>query len=91
MIFKPGFQYKKAGVIITEIAPDDGRQMFLFDTVANREKQERLMRVVDGLNRGFTRNVLNLAVQGLDKKWNLRRELLSPCYTTDLREVIQIK
>lgn len=89
-IFKSGFQYKKAGVIITEIAPNDGIQMSLFDNI-DREKQSKLMQVVDNLNQGFTRNILNLAIQGTNKTWNLRRELLSPCYTTKLSDVIKLK
>ena len=89
-IFKEGFQYKKAGVIITEIAPDDGLQMALFDNV-DREKHAKLMNVVDTLNKGFTRNVLNLAIQGTNKRWNLKRELLSPCYSTKLSDIIQLK
>lgn len=89
-IFKPGYQYKKAGVIITEIVPDTGIQTHLFDTV-DRYKHNRLMKVVDNLNKGFTRNVLNLAIQGTNKTWTLRRELLSPCYTTKLSDVIRLK
>lgn len=89
-IFRNGYQYKKAGVIITEIVPDTGIQTNLFDKV-DRDKHNRLMKVVDNLNKGFTRNVLNLAIQGTNRTWNLRRELLSPCYTTKLSDVIQIK
>lgn len=89
-IFKLGYQYKKVGVIITEIVPDTGIQTNLFDTV-DRDKHNRLMKVVDNLNKGFTRNILNLAIQGTNKTWNLRRELLSPCYTTKLSDVIRLK
>ncbi|MFT3994835.1 MAG: Y-family DNA polymerase [Dysgonomonas sp.] len=89
-IYRDGFEYKKAGVIITEIVPDSGIQTNLFDNV-DREKHTRLMKVVDNLNSGFTSNVLNLAIQGQHKKWNLKRELLSPCYTTKVSDLIQIK
>ncbi len=89
-IYREGFQYKKAGVIITEIAPDNGIQMALFDQI-DREKHTKIMHVVDSLNKGYTRNVLNLAVQGTNKKWSLKRELLSPCYTTKLSDVIELK
>lgn len=89
-IYREGYHFKKAGVIITEIVPDSGIQTDLFDTI-DREKHNRLMKVVDNLNSGFSRNVLNLAIQGTNKKWNLKRELLSPCYTTKLSDVIHIK
>lgn len=88
-IFKPGFQYKKAGVVITEIVPDTAIQTHLFDNI-DREKHNKVMAVVDKLNSGFTRNVLCLAIQGQEKKWKLRQELLSPSYTTKLSDVITI-
>lgn len=89
-IFREGYQYKKAGVIITEIVNNSGIQTNLFDTI-DRDKHNRLMKVVDNLNSGFARNKLTLAIQGTDKAWNLKRELLSPCYTTKLSDVIRIK
>lgn len=89
-IYRDGYQYKKAGVIITEITSDNGIQTNLFDTV-DREKHNKLMDVVDNLNKGFTRNILNLAIQGQHKQWNLKRDLLSPCYTTKLSDVIRLK
>lgn len=89
-IFREGYRYKKAGVIITEIVPDNVIQTNLFDRV-DRKKHAKIMEVVDGLNNGFTRNVLSLAVQGTDKPWKLKRERLSPCYTTRLSDVIIIK
>lgn len=49
------------------------------------------MEVVDKLNNGFTRNNLTLAIQGGHKKWKLKQERLSPCYTTKLVDIIQIK
>lgn len=89
-IFKDGYQYKKAGVIITEIVDNSAIQTDLFDNV-NRKNQNRLMKVVDMLNCGFTQNMLHLANQSPDKNWNLKREMLSPCYTTKLSDVIRIK
>lgn len=90
-IYRKGFLYKKAGVIITEIVPNkNGVQTNLFDTI-DRDKHKRLMQVVDNLNKGFTSNVLFLAIQGQRKEWNLKRELLSPCYTTNINDVIKLQ
>lgn len=89
-IYREGYLFKKAGVIITEIVDKEAVQLNIFDNM-DREKDERLMKVVDNLNKGFTRNVLNLAIQGQKKKWNLKRDLLSPCYTTKLGDVIKLK
>lgn len=89
-IFKEGYYYKKAGVIITEIIDNKAIQTNLFDKVVNRDKQQRLMQVVDHLNSGFTKNTLHLAVQGIDRKWQLKQELLSKHYTTNFDDIITI-
>lgn len=89
-IYRKGYWYKKAGVIIMDIVPDHAIQQNIFDTM-DREKHKKLMEVVDRLNSGFTRNNLSLAIQGGRRKWKLKQELLSPCYTTRLSDVIKIK
>lgn len=86
-IFLPGYQYKKAGVIITEIT--DNAQLGLFDSV-DREKRERLMQAVDKINGKFQHHV-KLAVQGSGRDWKLKQEQLSQCYTTDINEIIIVK
>lgn len=86
-IFLPGYQYKKAGVIITEIT--DNAQLGLFDSV-DREKRERLMQVVDKINGKFHHHV-KLAVQGSGRDWKLKQEQLSQCYTTNINEIIIVK
>lgn len=86
-IYREGYLFKKAGVIITEII--DRVQMNLFDTV-NRKKQAKFMRVVDHMNRGFTDNRLTLAVQSGRRKWKLKQECLSPCYSTRMTDIINI-
>lgn len=88
-IYRTGYLFKKAGVIITEIVPDNAIQRNLFSTT-DSEKQKRLMNVVDKLNEGFAKNKLSLAVQGTNKTWNLKQELLSPRYTTKLSDIITI-
>ena len=84
-IYRKGYFFKKAGVIIIDIVPDSAIQQNMFDNV-DRERQKKLMKVVDRLNSGFNRNNLTLAVQGGRRKWKLKQELLSPCcllYTSD--------
>lgn len=85
-IFISGYQYKKAGVIITEIATNS--QLGLFDTV-DREKRERLMQAIDKVN-GEHRNLVKLAVQGNGREWKLKQEQLSQRYTTDISEILII-
>lgn len=89
-IYKKGYQFKKAGVTITEIIPDAAIQTNIFDNV-DREKHARLMSVVDQLNDGFKKNNLRLAVQEGCRRWRLKQEKLSPCYTTRISDVLHFK
>lgn len=86
-IFMEGYQYKKAGVIITEITTN--AQLGLFDSI-DRDKRERLMQVVDEIN-GKHQHHVKLAIQGSGRDWKLKQEQLSKRYTTDINEVIIIK
>lgn len=80
-IFRKGYQYKKAGVIITEIVTG-GVQQNLFDNV-DRNKRERLMQALDKIN-GECHSYVKLAVQGNGRNWKLKQEQLSRRYTTDM-------
>ena len=82
-----GYQYKKAGVIITEIT--EGAQLGLFDSV-DREKRERLQKAIDKIN-GEHNQFVKLAIQGTGRDWKLKQEQLSGCYTTDINRKHPIK
>ena len=86
-IFMQGYQYKKAGVIITEIV-SGGVQMGLFDNI-DRSKRERLMQTLDQIN-GEHSQLVKLAVQGSGRDWKLKQEQLSGRYTTDMNEILTI-
>lgn len=64
-----GYQYKKAGVIITEIT--DSTQLGLFDSV-DREKRERLQQTIDKINGKHSR-LVKLAIQGTGRNWKLKQ------------------
>lgn len=85
-IFMQGYQYKKAGVIITEIT--DSTQLGLFDSV-DREKRERLQQTIDKINGKHSR-LVKLAIQGTGRNWKLKQKQLSGHYTTDINQIISI-
>lgn len=85
-IFMQGYQYKKAGVIITEIT--EGAQLGLFDSV-DRDKRERLQQAIDKIN-GEHNQLVKLAIQGTGRDWKLKQEQLSGRYTTDINQIINI-
>jgi DNA polymerase V len=89
-IYRKGYSYKKAGVIVSEIVPEDQVQAFLFDGV-DRVKEGRLMETIDRLNARYGTNTVKVAQQGYDSRWKLRQEKLSPCYTTRWSDIIEVK
>lgn len=90
-IYKEGYMYKKAGVFIYEITPEDAVQTNLFAELPEDNRKRALNSTVDNLNRIMGRNVVKYAAMGDGKKWKLRQEMLSPCYTTRLNEIFTIK
>jgi len=87
-IFKDGFAYKKAGVIVSNFSPDDSEQMTLFET--RDKRHSALMKALDSMNKLYGQNTIRLGAQG-KRKWTMRQEMLSPCYTTKLNDIITIK
>ena len=84
-IYKPGFQYKKAGVMLAEIVPAGCRQMDLFGSV-DAERPE-LMVAVDRINQKWGRETVQLAAAGLEKSWKMAQSRKSPAYTTSWSEL----
>ena len=82
-IYRPGYSYKKAGVMMVELEDAAGHQTGLFDPL-DRERSKRLMAAYDAINGRFGSGTVKLAAQSLERKaWHMRRDRLSPCYTTD--------
>lgn len=89
-IFLKGIAYKKAGVIVGSIVPEEQVQFQLFDE-RNRSKDRRLMYAIDTCNDRKGAEMIRLAVQGNGRSWRLRNEHLSPCYTTCIHDIIRVK
>ena len=88
-IFKPSFAYKKAGVILSEIVPDSAVQGSLFDQL-DRAKHQRLMKVVDKINKKNGYSSVAVATQSLEGI-KMNRQHLSPQYTTKWSDIIKVK
>ena len=88
-IFKNGYQYQKAGVMLTGLRNDDGRKN-LFSS-ENDEKINSLMRSIDNTNYRYGRSTLSLASAGVQKKWNMKREYSSKIDTADFYCLPKIK
>lgn len=88
-IYRAGYGYHKAGVMLADIVPRLSQQYSLFNAGAPRA--EALMRVVDGINQRYGRGSLRLAAEGIEQDWRMRRGNLSPGYTTDWRGLPKVK
>jgi DNA polymerase V len=80
ILYKPGYNYQKTGVIVMDLVPDTCLQMALFENT-NREKEKKVMKTLDELQENFG-DVVRFATQEFNKKWNLRRNHLSKSFTT---------
>lgn len=88
-IFRQGLKYKKAGVIVSGIVPDNHVQLSLYDDI-NHARHKEVMKAMDELNARYGRESVQLAAQGSGRKWKLRQEKLSPCYTTRWEDLFEI-
>ena len=89
-IFKPGCEYKKAGVMLSGIVPDTSIQSNLFKPLTENSKRF-LMEALDNINFSMRDDVVKFASSGLSRDWKMRKEFRSPRYTSrwnELREVV---
>jgi DNA polymerase V len=86
-IYRPGFAYKKTGIMLVGLASADRRQLSLLPQHGIGDKSERLMDAMDKLNQAYGRNTVSVFSNGARKSWAMRRENMSPCYTTSWRDV----
>lgn len=83
------FAYKKAGVILWDISSANAVQGNLFDK-RNRSKLSALQQTIDKINRRDGIGTVRNAIQGSDRL-NIKREHLSPQYTTDINDILVLK
>ncbi len=88
-IFKAGYAYKKAGVIVQDLSPEKDVQLTFFGN--SNPKHIPLMKAMDKLNSVYGQQKIRLASQDLHKVWKMKQEKLSPRYTTSLEDIITIQ
>ncbi len=87
-IYKDGYSYKKAGVVVMDFVPESTIQQCLFEQP--NPKHTPLMKVMDKLNKKIGRHKVKLAVQDKNRIWKMKQEKLSKRYTTQLAEIIDV-
>lgn len=94
-IFRPGYHYAKVMVMLTELSDAEAGQYELYDLLDDRkekwEKRKKLMDLIDRVNKREGRGTLCFATQGLkNADWHMKRERLSPMWTTELQELLRV-
>ncbi len=87
-IYRKGYSYKKAGVILMDITPELPSQLNLFENT--HPKHKALMKAIDRINADFGAHKILLGSQDPARRWKMRQEKLSPRYTTKLEDIITI-
>ena len=87
-IFKPGYEYRKAGVMLFGIEREQGRRLHLFEpSPQERARSRAVMETMDRINAKWGAMTMRLGSEGTGKRWVMRQAHLSPRYTTDWREL----
>lgn len=89
-IYRDGYRYNKAGIMLTALVPASQRQLDLYED-RHRERSSRLMRVLDRLNADIGAGTLRYAAEGYVKRWRTRFERRSPVNTTNWRDLPVVK
>ncbi|GKO02634.1 DNA polymerase V subunit UmuC [Klebsiella pneumoniae] len=90
-IWRDGHRYQKAGVMLGDFYSQGVAQLNLFDDNAPRKNSEKLMEVLDHLNAKGGRGTLYFAGQGIQTAWQMKRDMLSPRYTTRFSDLIKVR
>ncbi|WHU86667.1 translesion error-prone DNA polymerase V subunit UmuC [Pantoea agglomerans] len=80
-IWVDGHRYMKAGIMLGDFFSQGVAQLSLFDEYQPQANSEALMRVIDGLNQSGKASLF-FAGQGIQQSWSMKRDMLSPAYTT---------
>lgn len=87
-IYASGVNFYRCGVGAIELENSHFQQHDLFSL---NEDDPELMHCYDGINHRYGNDTLQLAAQGRIEKWHMRREFLSPSFTSKWRDIPKIR
>ncbi|HCH0249091.1 TPA: Y-family DNA polymerase [Vibrio parahaemolyticus] len=87
-LYQEGVRFYKIGVGLLDLTDGRNEQPDLFNQNPNNPK---LMGVYDSLNHRYGSDTLFLGAQGIEKKWAMRRDMLTPRYTTNWHDLPRIR
>ena len=88
-IFKNGYEYQKAGVVLFDIIPDHLQQLCLFQAERYNPDARKRMKLLDHINGKYGKQTLRFASES-KKRWYMHQDHLSPSYTTRLEDLLVV-
>lgn len=89
-VWKEGYRYQKAGVMLGDFFSQGVAQLHLFDESPPRSNSDALMTLFDSINKK-SKGTLWFAGQGTDRRWQMKRDMLSPAWTTRWSDVPTVR
>ena len=90
-IYHDGLRYKKAGVMLSSLVPNDSIQQHLFETNNDSPKNKAISKALDQINKRMGIDTIGFAANGVNTNWKMRCEKRSPCYTTKWSDIMVIQ
>ena len=90
-IYRPALRYKKSGVLLMGLHEKGTAQRTLFDDPAEQSRSDKMMYVMDAINRSMGKVSVTIGATGTKQRWAMRREQKSPGYTTDWGELAEVR
>lgn len=89
-IFKSGYHYQKAGIMLLDLIPKQIQQYDLF-AVNENSKRETLINAIDHINEKLGKNTLFFCAEGIERSWQTKAAMKSPRYTTQWKELPHVR
>ena len=89
-LYRPNYNYAKAGVMLSELVTGEAVQTDLFSQVQVSVKSSELMAAMDRINHKMGKESIKLASEGFTRPWRMRQENKSPSYTTRWEDVPKV-
>ncbi|GLR62942.1 DUF4113 domain-containing protein [Marinospirillum insulare] len=89
-IWRDGYRYNKGGVMLLDFYDQNTAQQSLFDNEQQSSSSKRLMTALDTINQSRLGKVF-IASQGTNNTWAIKRDRLSPAYTTQWADLPMVR
>lgn len=86
-IYRKGYRYHRAGLMLLDLVPETFKQFDLFD---NPKKKEIVMKALDYINEKMGKGSLFIGAEGVSQPWRTKANFRSPRYTTCWDELLKV-